>query len=363
MTNFGNSYGVRNTGLRDPNEESAISKLNIASEKITNPDLSLYERGEFLAEVIRYHMNFDQNSDIPFRLHCRPLDTHLGLDSIAQLPIFYPIPSLYNSSVPAPGTIVRVRFDNLNNKNFGTYHGPENGLESPTNISSILKSSAENGTTNKDRIDPKSAFKKNDPVDPKKAQYCSRDSNGDIKTSYQGCASALTEGPRVLNISGVGMVEKNFILYTDGRGKSYLAADYMKSALDAMSQAMKNETGITLKITDLFRPTEQQQCYRDRYLSCVREWEDSGRKGKKPAPAASANEPFSPVSHLAGNAVDIQTGVARKNIDHIVNIARQSGTNQQALALVKEEANRVNIPKHGIGYCLIVKNMDFVGAD
>lgn len=361
MAGFGNSHGVRNTGLREPTEESALSKLNIASTTATNPDLAMYERGEFLAEVVEYHMNLDQSTDIPFRLSCRPLDTHLGLpEDISQLPTFYPIPSLYNNSVPAPGTIVRVRFDDLNNKHVGTYHGPESGVDTPVNCGNILTSARANGTTNKQRTNAKSAFKKNDPVDPKNAKYCSRNSDGDIKTSYRGCGASLEEnkGSRTLNIAGVGMVEKNFIIYIDGNGKRYLAPDYMKKALDAMSQAMKADIGLTLSINDIYRPAEQQQCYRDRYLACVKEWEDSGKKGRKPAIAGSVPKEFKPWSHLAGNAIDISTGVPRKNIDHLVALVRQ-GKKQEALDLVQEEAKQGKYSKTWNWILLNSKNYGF----
>lgn len=371
MTNerYGNSMGQRKTGIHNPNETGPLEKLSITQESVTNPNLTLYERGEYLAEVIEYHMNQDPSRDAPYVLSCRPVDTHLGLaNDISQLPLFYPIPSLYGQSIPAPGTIVKIRFDDLTNKSFGSYHGPESGINSRVKCKEIEKTAKKYETEKKD-VDKRTSVSKpaasqsspkdslNNNKDTNLGKYCiekhedKKDKNKitGMSTSYSGCQQGGVEnGKVILNIKGRGEVEKIIVRTRDSEGNGFWTTTEMAPAIERMKQDMERDLTSGMKITSLYRTQELQSCFWDRYKACLKKWKEAGEPGTiyekngvknnlgKPAPAGPPS-PIADGSHLSGEAIDLWTGVKREEASDILTLGRASG-GKVAREKAKEEA-------------------------
>lgn len=375
---YGNSLGQRKTGIHAPNEQGPLEKISVSQDLISNPSLTLYERGEYFAEVIEYHMNSDPTNDAPYVLSCRPVDTHLGItNDISKLPLFYPIPSLYGQSIPAPGTIVKVRFDDLTNKSFGTYHGPKDGINSKVKCDELLNSSKKYGTdktrttskatqaataataSSQQSSNPKEAVNNN--KNTNLGKYCielKNDKNDKNKitgmtTSYSGCGSPSTtkEGKVILNIKGRGEVEKILIRYYDSKGNRFWTSTEMKPALDKMKQDMEKELpGTGLIITSIFRTQEIQSCFWERYKVCLQKWKDAGEPGQiiekngvrnnlgKPPPAGPPS-PIPAGAHLSAEAIDLATGVVKTQPDvaDILTLGKASGLTA-AKNKAKEEA-------------------------
>lgn len=313
----GNVYGNKNFGTPNLAQQSPIESLGKTVSDNAYPSSDLYERGEILARVVEVHTNLDPNSSssqYPYAISCEILDLHFAegivgdeaLD-ITLLPIFYPIPSLYSSEQPSVGEIVRVRFDDISNKNIGTYHGRVAGSGFSVDLSPLLKLVPDSVAQSLISGSLGSLFGANKKELP---ENCYIDSKGIIKTNYGGCGGGdeKTPGEKTLTISGIGEVKKNFILYVHAGGQ-HIIPDYMKKALDAMTADMKNEIGVSLAINSTFRSQKTQQCFYDRYKTCLDEWKARGSKPPPPPPAAKPTEGGVPNNgHLAGNAVDFATG-------------------------------------------------------
>lgn len=338
----GNVYGNKNFGMPNSLQQSPIESLNKTVSDNANPSSDLYERGEVLARVVQVHENRDpdpSSSPYPYAISCEVSDLHFVEDSadseafdITLLPIFYPIPSLYFCERPVAGEIVRVRFDDISNKNIGTYHGRFSGQGSKVDLSPVLKLFPSYQAASIIPSALSSLFGKDKKELP---ENCYFDQNGDIKTSYSGCGGEeeKTPGEKTLTIRGIGEVKKNFILYANAGGQ-HIIPDYMEKALDAMTADMKNQIGVDLIINSTFRSEKKQQCFYDRYKTCLDEWKARGSKPPQPPPAARPpNNGVANNSHLAGNAVDFSTGTQITDVYEL-------GSDPQGLEKAQENARR-----------------------
>lgn len=103
------------------------------------------------------------------------------------------------------------------------------------------------------------------------------------------------------------------VVWTNKDGKSVLIRDMIQNSLIAMNVAMKNDINEDLQINSGFRSYEQQACMYEIYKKCLKKWEDNGRKGAPPSSVSDPNK-SGKYSHLTGMAIDLNTGVARKEI-------------------------------------------------
>lgn len=125
-----NIVGQRTEHLHDVDD---LSYAEIQYETIKQrmlPDLDSQERGEVSAIVREIIPNLDPNyaDNGRYEIRCQPLGTHEGVSSLIEMCVAKPAPHLSSEAVPPVGSEIRIRFDNIKNKNYATYMGPAGGL-------------------------------------------------------------------------------------------------------------------------------------------------------------------------------------------------------------------------------------------
>lgn len=83
--------------------------------------------------------------------------------------------------------------------------------------------------------------------------------------------------------------------------KGHMLREDAAMAFIHMRDSAKREAGLTLIVNTAFRTSEHQQTLWNKYIRACAAWENGGRKGDKPTPAARPG--YS--NHQSGIAVDI----------------------------------------------------------
>lgn len=134
-----NIVGQKTEHFQDISDMSDAEIRYEIAKKIAEPDLESQERGEVSALVHEIIPNFDPEfgEQSRYTIICQPLGTHDGAGSLLEMCRAKPASWLFDEAVPMIGTEIKIRFDDIKNKNRATYMGPAGGLGSAHNTSSV----------------------------------------------------------------------------------------------------------------------------------------------------------------------------------------------------------------------------------
>jgi hypothetical protein len=134
-----------------------------------------------------------------------------------------------------------------------------------------------------------------------------------------------------LYVKGEKIGTANMVVWTNKDGTRRLVRDDVIHTIEKMSQDMKAEIGVNLRLNSGFRQLDTQQCMYDKYLKCKAEWTKAGKKGLPPTAIGDPNL-AGPNSHVNGRASDFQTDVGVRALTE----AKETKSKAEIIAEAKE---------------------------
>ena len=269
------------------------------------------------------------------------------------------VPSSTDLREPAPGELIYVSYDDVNNRLGGTYLGPAksadlaetviaNVYDTLDSVKKIFNSPSSNKTTVAAVGD---------------CRYSNRETG---QVDYSQCSSE-NRGPGEYELifgEGKSAGTAKMVLIDFNPKANQLIQETAYRSLKKMFEDAASQ-GIKLKINQGYRSYEKQECYYRNYKACLDEWNKSGRRGPKPSAAANPKRSTNKSSnHMNGKAADFNTGVSRQDpkLKEVFKLASSRGGRDpaSALELTKEriDDNNGNFSKH---WSWLIKNSERYG--
>ena len=269
------------------------------------------------------------------------------------------VPSSTDLREPAPGELIYVSYDDVNNRLGGTYLGPAksadlaetviaNVYDTLDSVKKIFNSPSSNKTTVAAVGD---------------CRYSNRETG---QVDYSQCSSE-NKGPGEYELifgEGKSAGTARMVLIDFNPKANQLIQEVAHRSLKKMFEDASKQ-GIKLRINQGYRSYEKQECYYRNYKACLDEWNKSGRKGPKPSAAANPKRSTNKSSnHMNGKAADFNTGVSRQDpqLKEIFNLASSRGGKDPASALEltkrRIDDNSGNFSKH---WSWLIKNSERYG--
>lgn len=264
-----------------------------------------------------------------------------GDDGIISL---YPTFIAINPELPTPavGEIVYVDYGDRENFEDPRYYGivsskPIYGGTNQTVELPKQKSNLFNNVKNslKDFLAPPSNVNPDPiPQTPNVSTQCRENptQNQFFQPDLSACFKEDTvAGTYDLYVRGEKIGTANMIVWTNKDGSRRLVRQDVYHTIEKMSQDMKAQIGVDLRLNSGFRQLDTQKCMYDKYLKCKAEWTKSGKKGLPPTAIGDPNL-AGPNSHVNGRASDFQTDVGVRTLTE----AKETLSKAEIIAAAKE---------------------------